>query len=318
MEEHYDRAFDLWYSQHYDLKRMVTLPIDGGCQWGRSPRRRCKHCSIQGLTPKVAPVASVVQSFETLVGELESNVYAAGDSTLGFSTAQWGGEFSFLDELAEGCEKSSILRGRRFMLAYGLVAEFLKSAHVCKGFVRTWNVGIEAFDATLLRGDSKGINRNAALIHEALELAKSLDYRLYASGILGLPGTTLADLRKEVDNWLALAEAYSDIITTISVAPPAVIPGSRMYWDVYVQFPAIRALHGELLPCRRLTEFYVRQFTDVTLEDIEAATAEVARGTLLMGKGKARAMKFGGYMMGGVDSEERKEHEILRNVFSEL
>ena len=60
LEKHYDRAFNVWYSQHYDLKRMVTVPLDGGCTWGKRPGRRCKHCSIQGLTPKTTDVASAI------------------------------------------------------------------------------------------------------------------------------------------------------------------------------------------------------------------------------------------------------------------
>lgn len=45
------------------------------------------------------------------------------------------------------------------MLAYGLIYEFLQSAELCKGFVKTWNVGLEAFDPKLLKGNSKGINK---------------------------------------------------------------------------------------------------------------------------------------------------------------
>ena len=32
----YDRAFALWYGNHYTLQRMITLPLDGGCQWGKA------------------------------------------------------------------------------------------------------------------------------------------------------------------------------------------------------------------------------------------------------------------------------------------
>lgn len=49
---------------------------------------------------------------------------------------------------------------------------------------------------------------------EALELAQSLDYKMYLSGILGLPGTKLSQLKKEVENWLSIAEAYAGSITT--------------------------------------------------------------------------------------------------------
>ena len=52
LQGHYDRAFRHWYGEHYELQRMVTLPLDSGCHWGEHPKRRCKHCAIQGLTPK--------------------------------------------------------------------------------------------------------------------------------------------------------------------------------------------------------------------------------------------------------------------------
>jgi hypothetical protein len=29
LSDHYDKAYDLWYADHYDLKRMITLPLDG-------------------------------------------------------------------------------------------------------------------------------------------------------------------------------------------------------------------------------------------------------------------------------------------------
>jgi hypothetical protein len=66
LELHYDQAFNTWYSHHYRLKRMVTLPLD---------------------------------------------------STLGFSRTQWNGATSYLDELAEKCSRSPVLKHERFMLA---------------------------------------------------------------------------------------------------------------------------------------------------------------------------------------------------------
>lgn len=317
LEKYYDQAFRVWYSHHYSLKRMVTLPLDGGCNWGRRPTRRCKHCSIQGLTPKTTDVASATRVLETVVGELKSNVYAAGDSTLGFSRAQWGGASSFLDDLAEACSQSAVLRDERFMLAYGLVSEFLQSAELSKGFIRTWNVGLEAFDPRLLRADSKGINRGPDQVHEALELARRLDYRLYVSGIIGLPGTTMKLLKSEVENWLALAETYGDLITTISVAAPAVIPGARMYWELYNQNETARSVHGEIVPARRLTQLYLQQYTEVELSDVEAALAEVGRGIIGLER-QGKHTKFGGYMLGGLDEDEAAERQMLNEIIAEL
>lgn len=317
LETYYDPAFAVWYSAHYEMKRMVTFPIDSGCNWGRRPSRRCRHCSIQGLTPKAADTASVVASMETLVGDLHANIYAAGDSTLGMSKDQWGGEFSLLDDLALACSESPILQNKRFLLAYGLVYEFLSSAELCKGFVRTWNVGLESFDPKLLKGNSKGINKGPDRILEALELAKRFDYKLYLSGILGLPGTTMAQLRSEVDNWLAIAESFAGQVTTISVAAPAIIPGSRMYFDSYKSDARVREWHGELLPTRRLSELYIDQNTDVTLKDVEAALAELGKGVIALDNAGAN-IKFGGYMMGGVDDTETREMTLLNNVMKHL
>lgn len=317
LERFYDQAFDIWYSQHYRLKRMVTLPLDAGCNWGRLPSRRCKHCSIQGLTPKTTDVGTAVRALEEVVGQLGANVYAAGDSTLGLSRAQWGGTSSYLDELAEACSSSPVLRHERFMLAYGLVWEFLSSAELCQGFVRTWNVGIEAFDPRLLKGDSKGINKDMDRIAEALSLARRLDYRLYLSGIMGLQGTTMKLLRSEVQNWLAIAEEYQDLITVVSVASPAIIPGSRMYWEMYRDHPEVRSAHGETLPSRRLTALYIRQNTEVELADVEAAIAEVGRGVLELGQRDGQ-MKFGGYMLGGLDEDEAAERRLLQDILARL
>jgi hypothetical protein len=313
LEDDYDKAFALWYQRHYTLSRMITLPLDGGCHWGSRPSRRCKHCSIQGLTPKVARTDRVVAALESAVGALGANVYAAGDSTLGFSRDQWGGEFSFLDELAVACDRSPVLREHRFMLAYGLVPEFLSAAELCQGFVRTWNVGIEAFSPRLLKADSKGINRGHEQTMQALDLARALDYRLYISGILGLPGTTVDVLKSEVDSWMELVESYQDIITTVSVAAPAIIPGSRMYWSLYQEDPAVRAVHGELLPNRRLTETYIERNTEVTLADVEAAVADLGRAVLATER-TPLPVKFGGYMFGGVDDTEETERRLLHQL----
>jgi radical SAM superfamily enzyme YgiQ (UPF0313 family) len=291
LERYYDKAFDVWYAHHYDLKRMVTLPLDAGCTWGTRP--------------------------EKTVGGLGANVYAAGDSTLGFSRAQWSGDIGYLDELAERCAASPVLRDHRFLLAYGLVFEFLQSAKLCQGFVRTWNVGLEAFDPKLLKGDSKGINKGPDRVYEALELAQELDYKIYASGILGLPGTTRKQLHEEVDSWLSLAETYRDTITTVSVAAPGVIPGSRMYWESFRTHPEVRAAHGEIIPARRLTELYVRENTEVELVDVEAAIADVGRGVIALGRERGH-MKFGGYMLGGVDDDEAAERRLLDEICAQL
>ncbi|MGC4788104.1 B12-binding domain-containing radical SAM protein [Micromonospora sp. DT178] len=317
LENHYDRAFNVWYAKHYDLKRMVTVPLDGGCTWGKRPGRRCMHCSIQGLTPKTVDVASAIPVLETIVGDLGANVYACGDSTLGFSSEQWDGNISYLNDMAEACAKSPILQKQRFMLAYGLVYEFLESAELCKGFVRTWNVGLEAFDPKLLKADSKGINKGPERISEALELARSLDYKLFASGIMGLPGTTMENLRSEVNSWLSMAETYRDLITSISVAPPGIIPGSRMYWESYKTHPQVRASHGEILPARRLTALYIRENTEVELEDVEAAITDLRNGIAEL-NGVTEHMKFGYYMLGGRDEDEALEYRLLDEICSQL
>jgi radical SAM superfamily enzyme YgiQ (UPF0313 family) len=317
LERFYDKAFDTWYGHHYELKRMVTLPIDGGCTWGRRPTRRCRHCSIQGLTPKTTEVGQTVPVLETLVGELGANVYAAGDSTFGFSRGQWNSNVSFLDDLAEACAGSPVLRGRRFMLMYGLVQEFLQAAELCSGFVRTWNVGFEAFDPALLKKDSKGVNKGPDRINEALELASRLNYKVFASGILGLPGSTLKTLSTEVENWLRIAETYQDMITTVSVSPPGIIPGSRMYWDLYNDYPQVRSWHGELLPARRLTELYLRQNTEVDITDVEAALNDLGRGVIELSQ-RGGKMKFGSSALGGTDSEELRERRILADIWAGL
>jgi radical SAM superfamily enzyme YgiQ (UPF0313 family) len=318
LSAHYDRAFAVWYSHFYELKRMVTLPIDSGCHWGKEPGRRCRHCSIQGLTPKFASIKRIVPTLEELLNRHRANVYCAGDSTLGFSENQWGGQYHFLNDLAAALADSAILGTRRFMLCYGLVREFLASAELCKSFVRTWNVGIEAFDPVLLRSDSKGVNKDKDTILRAFELARSLDYRIYVSGILGLPGTTLPQLRREVDNWLSLAEEFQDVIMTVSVSLPAVLPGSRMYWDSIHSSSEFRSWHGELLPSLRMTESYIQRNSEISFADANAALVELGQGIIRLSQNGGNPVKFGGYMLGGKDDTEAAERAIFDNVLGRL
>ena len=318
MSAHYDRAFAVWYSDFYELKRMVTFPIDSGCHWGKEPSRRCRHCSIQGLTPKFASLARIVPALEDLLNNQKANVYCTGDSTLGFSENQWGGQYRFLNDLATALAESPTLGVRRFMLCYGLVREFLASAELCKSFVRTWNVGIEAFDPVLLRSDSKGVNKDKDTILRAFELARSMDYRIYVSGILGLPGTTLSQLRNEVDNWLSLAEEFQDIIMTVSVSLPAVLPGSRMYWDAIQSSSEFRAWHNELLPSLQMTEFYIQSNCDIAFADANAALIELGQGIIRISQNGGNPIKFGGYMLGGKDQAERAELTIFDDVLRRL
>jgi hypothetical protein len=132
-----------------------------------------------------------------------------------------------------------------------------------------------------------------------------------------LPGTTLAQLRSEVDHWLSMAEEYAGSITTVSVAAPAIIPGSRMYWDLYRSNASVRTGHGELLPTRRLSGLYVRQNTDVRLSDVEAALDDLARGIIGLDN-SGQNIKFGGYMFGGADTEEAAERSLLDSICGTL
>ncbi|MCB9076631.1 MAG: hypothetical protein H6631_03515 [Anaerolineaceae bacterium] len=318
MVENYDKTFRAWYSHHYELQRMITMSIDGGCNWGKDPNRRCKHCSIVGLTPKTSTMAKIIPALEHAVGELKSNVYAAGDSTFGFSSTQWKGESDYLDQLAEACANSPILNRHRFMLMYGLVREFIAAADLCKGFVRSWSVGVESFDTKILKNNSKGVNKDRDLIYEALELAKSLDYHLHASGILGLPGTTLETLKKEVESWLVFTELYQDNVTHVTVALPAIIPGSRMYWESYQQIPEVRKWHGELIPARRLSELYIKNFTQVKIEDVEAAIVDLGNGVRAIAENGKNPVRFGGFMMGGIDGYENQERKLLAKTVAEI
>jgi radical SAM superfamily enzyme YgiQ (UPF0313 family) len=318
MAAHYDRAFSVWYSDFYELKRMVTLPIDSGCHWGKEPGRRCRHCSIQGLTPKFGSIKRIVPTLEELLNRQRANVYCTGDSTLGFSENQWGGQYRFLNDLADAFADSPSLATQRFMLCYGLVREFLASAELCKSFVRTWNVGIEAFDPVLLRGDSKGVNKDKDTILRAFELARSLDYRVYVSGILGLPGTTLPQLRREVDNWLSLAEEFQDVIMTVSVSLPAVLPGSRMYWESVNSSSEFRSWHGELLPSLQMTKYYIQHNSEIAFADADAALVELGQGIIRISQNGGNALKFGGYMLGGKDDTEAAEVAIFDEVLARL
>jgi hypothetical protein len=204
------------------------------------------------------------------------------------------------------------------MLCYGLVREFLASAELCKSFVRTWNVGIEAFDPVLLRGDSKGVNKDKDTILRAFELARSLDYRIYVSGILGLPGTTLPQLRREVDNWLSLAEEFQDVIMTVSVSLPAVLPGSRMYWESFHSSSEFRSWHGELLPSLQMTKYYIQHNSGITFADANAALVELGQGVIRISQNGGNPVKFGGYMLGGKDDTEAVEVAILNEVLDRL
>ncbi|MCB9076629.1 MAG: hypothetical protein H6631_03505 [Anaerolineaceae bacterium] len=313
LADNYDRSFRYWFTQHYELQRMVTMPLDSGCTWGMDPNRRCKHCSIVGLTPKTSTIAKIIPALEYIVGELKSNVYVSGDSTFGFSSNQWKGEITYLDDLAEACANSPVLSQHRFLALYGLVREFIAAADLCKGFVRTWNVGIESFDAKILRNNSKGVNKNRDLIYEALELARSLDYRIKPTGIMGLPGTTLETLKREVENWLAFVEAYQEYIVSVAVSLPAIQPGSRMYWESYQQIPEVRKWHGELLPSRQLTEFYIKKYSDVTINDVEAALLDLRNGIDTIAQ-SGNPVSFGGYMMQGDGQEDQERALLARTV----
>jgi hypothetical protein len=194
----------------------------------------------------------------------------------------------------------------------------LASAELCKSFVRTWNVGIEAFDPALLRGDSKGVNKDKDTILRAFELARSLDYRIYVSGILGLPGTTLPQLRREVDNWLSLAEEFQDIIMTVSVSLPAVLPGSRMYWDSIHSSSEFRSWHGELLPSLQMTKFYIQHNSEIAFADANAALLELGQGIIRISQNGGNPVKFGGYMLGGKDDTEATERSIFDEALGRL
>jgi hypothetical protein len=79
----------------------------------------------------------------------------------------------------------------------------------------------------------------------------------------------------------------------------------------------VRALHGEILPTRRFTELYIRQNTEVELADVEAVIAEVGRGVIELGRRRGH-MKFGGYMLGGLDENEAAERNLLRELCARL
>ena len=317
LQANYDPAFEYWYADAYDLKRMVTFQMASGCNWGAHPDRRCKHCSIQGLTPKTGYIPAVVERFEQIVGDLKANIYSAGDSTMGFTSTQWGGD-PFLDELREACSQSDILKGKRFLKMYGLVREFLESAPLHQPFCHTWNVGIEAFDPALLKGDSKGINPESEMLYEAMELARTLDFQVTPSGILGLPGTTLTALKQEVDNWLALVEEYKDVITLIGITLPGIIPGSRMYYELYSENDYVRRSHGELIPSRPLSKAYIESTTEVTIEDVEAALQDVARGIVAISEKYNTPIRVGINSLAGREDNIVEERRLLDEVMSSV
>jgi len=315
LKEHYDPAFQLWYADHFEMKRMVTFPLASGCNWGKHPKRRCLHCSIQGLTPKTAKISSIIERFEQIVGELKSNVYSAGDSTMGFTSNQWDCN-PFLDHLARACADSKVLRNRRFLKMYGLVKEFLDSAQVHKNFCHTWNVGVEAFDPEILKNDSKGINSGTEELYQAMELAKDFGYKVTPSGIVGLPGTSLKSLKQEVYNWLAFIEAYKELIPLVMIALPGVIPGSRMYYSLFSKNKIVQKLHGESIPCRMLSKIYIESTTDVTIEDVEAAQQDIAKGIIMISQKYNTSIKVGANSMGGSDEHEKREIAILKQLIS--
>jgi hypothetical protein len=90
-----------------------------------------------------------------------------------------------------------------------------------------------------------------------------------------------------------------------------------MYFDSYNSDPRVREWHGELLPTRRLSELYIKQNTEATLKDVEAALNELGRGVIALDNSGAN-IKFGGYMMGGVDDAEAREMTILNNAMKFL
>ena len=201
------------------------------------------------------------------------------------------------------------------------------ACHVCLGDVADrpqpavveLRVGKLGVDARSREEPGLEVERRAAeAIHASLELARTLGYKLYVSGILGLAGTTLRRLREEVEHWLSLAETYQDSMTALAVSLPGVIPGSRMYWELYQSSPEVRGWHGEIVPCRRLTETFIARNTEVRLADVEAAVQDVARGVLGLAANGRNPLKFGGYMLGGKDETEAAERALLDERIARL
>jgi hypothetical protein len=124
-------------------------------------------------------------------------------------------------------------------------------------------------------------------------------------------------LKTEVENWLSIAQRFESSITTVSVAAPGIIPGSRMYFESYTRDSKVREMHGEFVACRKLTEMYINANTEVTLDDVEAAIADVGRGVIGIGS-HGSGMKFGGYMLGGRDTDESTERALLNRVCEQL
>ena len=129
----------------------------------------------------------------------------------------------------------------------------------------------------------------------------------------------MPQLNAEVDAWLNLVNEYRDNIAGVSVAVPGVIPGSRMYYECYTEDRGFRAFHRELIPCRKTTEFFVQRFTEVSLEDVDAAVAQVRAGiTQMYSTDGSRAIKFGGHVLGGSDPQEKHEKSLLRGLVRKL
>ena len=90
-----------------------------------------------------------------------------------------------------------------------------------------------------------------------------------------------------------------------------------MYWESFRTHPEVRAAHGEIIPARRLTELYVHENTEVELADVEAAIADIGRGVIALGRERGH-MKFGGYMLGGIDDDEAAERRLLDEICAQL
>ena len=91
-----------------------------------------------------------------------------------------------------------------------------------------------------------------------------------------------------------------------------------MYWDIYNSQPEVRQWHGEFIPCYKLSKLYIQKYTEVNIEDVQAALNDIAKGTLSIAQNGNNPVKFGGYMMGGVDAAEIKEKELLKEILVQL
>ena len=128
----------------------------------------------------------------------------------------------------------------------------------------------------------------------------------------------MPQLRREVDNWLSLAEEFQDVIMTVSVSLPAVLPGSRMYWDSVHSSREFRSWHGELLPSLQMTEFYIQNNSEIAFADANAALVELGQGIIRISQNGGNPVKFGGYMLGGKDHAEVAENAIFNDVLGRL